>query len=41
MSLRGEAREDFEARLGKLKQVSFGWRVLCTAKKARVSFLPF
>ena len=32
MSLRGEAREDFEARLGKLKQVSFGWRVLCTAK---------
>jgi hypothetical protein len=32
MSLRGEAREDFQARLGKLKQVSFGWRVLCTAK---------
>ena len=32
MSLRGEAREDFEARLGKLRQVSFGWRVLCTAK---------
>ena len=32
MSLRGEARKDFEARLGKLKQVSFGWRLLCTAK---------